>query len=39
MKACTKKQRQWLWFAMLWCGGIFATVMLSYIVRWVITAA
>ena len=21
MKAPTEKQRQWLWFVLLWCGG------------------
>lgn len=36
MKALTDKQRQWLWFAALWCGGLIAALLLSYLVRWVI---
>jgi hypothetical protein len=36
MKAHTDKKRQWLWFAALWCGGLAATFLLSYIVRWLI---
>ncbi len=33
MKALTEKQRQWLWFAALWCGGLIAAFVLSYLVR------
>jgi len=33
MKALTDKQRQWLWFAVLWCGGLIAALLLSYLVR------
>jgi hypothetical protein len=33
MKACTEKQRQWLWFAVLWCGGIAAAFGLASLVR------
>jgi hypothetical protein len=36
MKALTDKQRQWLWFAALWCGGLTATFFLSYLVRWLV---
>lgn len=36
MKALTKKQRQWLWFILLWCGGLTATLLVSYTIRWVI---
>jgi hypothetical protein len=36
MKALTEKQRQWLWFAALWCGGFIAVLLLSYSVRWLI---
>ena len=39
MKACTDKKRQWLWFAALWCSGIGAALLLSYIVRWIMTMA
>lgn len=38
MKACTEKQRQYLWFAALWCSGIVATFLLASLVRWVITS-
>jgi hypothetical protein len=38
MKACTEKQRQYLWFAGLWCSGIAATFLLAYLVRWLITS-
>ena len=37
MKALTEKKRQWLWFAALWCGGLFAAFLLSYLVRWLIS--
>ena len=33
MRALTKKQQQWLWFAVLWCGGLAAAAMLAYLVR------
>jgi uncharacterized membrane protein len=36
MKALTDKQRQWLWFAALWCGGLTAVFLLSYLARWLI---
>ncbi len=37
MKALTNnKKRQWLWFAALWCGGLMAAFVLSYVVRWLI---
>ncbi len=36
MKALTDKQRQWLWFAALWCCGLIAVLILSYLVRWLI---
>jgi hypothetical protein len=36
MKVPTDKKRQWLWFATLWCGGLMATFILSYLVRWLI---
>jgi len=39
MKACTDKQRQWLWFGALWCGGIAAAFLLAYFVRWIMTVA
>lgn len=36
MKPLTEKQRQWIWFILLWCGGLCTTVLLSYALRWVI---
>jgi hypothetical protein len=39
MKALTEKQRQWLWFVALWCGGLIATLLLTYLARWVISIA
>jgi hypothetical protein len=37
MKALTEKQRQWLWFAALWCGGLIAVFLLAYLSRWLIS--
>jgi len=37
MKALTEKQRQWLWFALLWCGGLAATLLLAGLARWVVS--
>jgi hypothetical protein len=33
MRALTKKQQQWLWFVVLWCGGLAAAALLAYMVR------
>jgi hypothetical protein len=33
MKALTKKQQEWLWFALLWCVGLLATALLAFLVR------
>ena len=33
MRALTKKQQQWLWFVVLWCGGLGAVMLLAYLVR------
>jgi hypothetical protein len=35
-KRPTERQRQWLWFAALWCGGLAAALALSYVWRWVV---
>lgn len=32
MKPFTKKQQQWAWFIGLWCGGLTAVLLLSYII-------
>jgi len=37
MKAVTEKKKQWMWFVGLWCGGLFATAMLSQAFRWLIS--
>jgi len=33
MRPFTKKQQQWMWFVLLWCGGLSATVLLACVVR------
>ena len=33
MKALTKKQQEWLWFVLLWCGGLLATALLAFLAR------
>lgn len=33
MKALTEKQRQWVWFAGLWLGGLAGVLLLSTVVR------
>lgn len=37
MRAPTKRQRQWIWFAVLWCSGLSAAFLLSFLVRWVLS--
>jgi hypothetical protein len=39
MKALTNAQRQWVWFAVLWCGGILAALLIAKLTRWVIAIA
>jgi hypothetical protein len=34
MNPLTEKKRQWFWFAILWCGGLAATLALSYGFKW-----
>jgi hypothetical protein len=36
MRPLTKKQQQWLWFVVLWCGGLAAVMLLAHFVRLVI---
>ena len=38
MRAFTEKQRQWLWFGLLWCAGLAAAFILASVVRWVASA-
>ena len=33
MRPLTKKQQQWMWFLILWWGGLGAAVLLAYLVR------
>jgi uncharacterized membrane protein len=37
MKALTEKQRQWLWFTALCCGGLISVFLLAYLTRWLIS--
>jgi len=37
MKALTEKRRQWLWFVGLWLGGLSATMLAVYLVRWIVS--
>ncbi len=32
-KVSTDKRRQWLWFLVLWCGGLAAALILGGLVR------
>ena len=36
MNRITDKQRQWLWFAALWCAGLAAALSLSSLLRWIV---
>jgi len=36
MNPVTEKKRQWLWFAALWCAGLAATAIVSYVFRWIV---
>ncbi len=38
MKASTEKRRRWLWFGLLWCGGLGACFLLAALTRWVLSA-
>jgi hypothetical protein len=33
MRPRTKKQKEWMWFFALWCGGLAAAALLAYLVR------
>jgi len=39
MRPRTKKQQQWLWFVLLWCGGLATAALLAYVVRLLMTIA
>jgi uncharacterized membrane protein len=39
MKPFTKKKRQWAWFIGLWCGGLSAVLLMSYIIKWMMRIA
>ena len=36
MNPPTEKRRQWMWFVLLWCGGLCATLVFSYLFKWII---
>ncbi len=38
MKPLTDRQRQWLWFAALWCGGLMAALLLAHVARRLVTS-
>jgi len=38
MKPCTEKRRQWVWFGLLWCGGLAAAFLLAAAARWMVGA-
>lgn len=33
MLPLTKKQKEWLWFAALWCGGLASALTLGYMIK------
>lgn len=37
MKTLTDRQRQWMWFVLLWCSGLLAALGLSYLARWMLS--
>ena len=39
MRPRTKKQQQWLWFVLLWCGGLATAALLAYVARLLMTIA
>ncbi len=32
-KHLSKSTRHWVWFALLWCGGLGAVLLLGYAIR------
>ena len=36
MNPLTEKKRQWVWFAVLWCGGLAAVLTFSYFYKWLV---
>lgn len=34
----TKKQKEWLWFAGLWCAGLLAVTTLGAVIKFVMFA-
>lgn len=32
-KKASPRQRQWLWFVGLWCGGLASVLVLAYVIR------
>ena len=36
MKPVTDKQQQWIWFILLWLGGLTAVFLIATLIRWMI---
>ncbi len=36
MKPPTDTRKQWIWFVVLWCGGLLSVALLAQMVRWII---
>jgi hypothetical protein len=36
MKLRTDTLKEWLWFAVLWCGGLLSVALLAGITRWIV---
>ena len=30
------KAREWLWFVVLWCGGLLTVLAMAYPIKWII---
>ena len=30
------KAREWMWFAILWCGGLCAALAIAYPIKWLV---
>jgi len=39
MKVPTDGRKQWVWFAVLWCGGLAAALLLAYAARWLVASS
>lgn len=39
MKPLTDTHKQWIWFVLLWCGGLLSFALLAALVKWIIRVA